>query len=199
MTTASQPTAVQADQNAVDSGAQALPAGSWAADPAHSTVSFRVRNMGIVTVTGHFADFEGTLVSDGTLAGTHAEGTVDVPSVSTRSAQRDQHLLADDFFAAEEHPQISFRSTAIEPDGEGFKVTGDLTIKGTTRSVELLAVPQAPEPIDDPWGGTRIGLEVTGEIDRRDYGLEWDVLTPAGVPLASYKVKLDLHLGLVKA
>jgi polyisoprenoid-binding protein YceI len=199
MTTTSQPTAVQADPTAVADGTQTIPAGTWAPDPTHSSVSFRVRNMGIVTVTGHFADFEGSLVSDGTLAGTHAEGTVDVASVSTRSAQRDQHLLADDFFAAEEHPQIRFRSTAIVPDGEGFKVTGDLTIKGTTRSVELVAVPQGPEPIDDPWGSTRIGLEVTGEIDRRDYGLEWDVLTPAGVPLASYKVKLDLHLGLVKA
>jgi polyisoprenoid-binding protein YceI len=177
----------------------ALPAGTWAPDPVHSSVSFRVRNMGIVTVTGHFADFEGRLVSDGTLAGTRAEGSAEVASLTTRSDKRDQHLLGDDFFAASEHPQIGFRSTAIAPDGDGFKVTGDLTIRGTTRSVELHAVPQAPEPIDDPWGGTRVGLEVTGEIDRRDYGLEWDVRTPAGVPLASHTVKLDLHLGLVKA
>jgi polyisoprenoid-binding protein YceI len=177
----------------------AVPAGTWALDPVHSAVTFRVRNMGIVTVTGHFAEFEGTLVSDGTLEGTRAEGTVEVPSVSTRSERRDQHLLADDFFAAEQHPQIRFASTAIEPDGDAFKVTGDLTIKGVTREVELHAEPQAPEPIDDPWGGTRIGLEVTGEIDRRDYGLNWDVVTPAGVPLASYIVKLQLELGLVKA
>jgi polyisoprenoid-binding protein YceI len=176
----------------------AVPAGTWAPDPLHSSVSFRVRNMGIVTVTGYFADFEGTLVSDGTLEGTRAEGTVEVPSVSTRSEKRDQHLLADDFFAAEQHPQIRFASTAIEPDGDGFKVVGDLTIKGITRAVELHAVPQAPEPIEDPWGGTRIGLEVTGEIDRRDYDLNWDVMTPAGVPLAAYKVKLDLLLGLAK-
>lgn len=174
-------------------------AGRWAADPAHSSVSFRVRNMGIVTVTGYFADFEGSLVSDGTLAGTHAEGTIHVPSVDTRSEKRDQHLLADDFFAAEQHPQIRFASTSIEPDGDGLKVVGDLTIKGITRSVELHAVPQAPEPIEDPWGGTRIGLEVTGEVDRRDFDLNWDVLTPAGVPLASYKVKLDLLLGFARS
>ena len=173
-------------------------AGRWAADSAYFSVGFRVRNMGIVTVTGYFADFEGSLVSDGTLAGTHAEGSIEVPSVSTRSEKRDQHLLADDFFAAEQHPQIRFASTKIEPDGDGFKVIGDLTIKGVTRPVELHAVPQAPEPIEDPWGGTRIGLEVTGEIDRRDYDLNWDVSTPAGVPLASYKVKLDLLLGFVK-
>jgi polyisoprenoid-binding protein YceI len=155
--------------------------------------------MGIVTVSGHFADFEGRLVSDGTLEGTYVEGSADVASLSTRSDKRDQHLLADDFFAASEYPQITFRSKAIRPEGDGFEVTGDLTIKGATRTVELHAVPQGPEPIDDPWGGTRTGLEVTGEIDRRDYGLEWDVRTPAGVPLASHKVKLDLHLGLVKA
>jgi polyisoprenoid-binding protein YceI len=175
-----------------------IPAGRWAADPVHSSVGFRVRNMGIVTVSGYFADFQGSLVSDGTLEGTRAEGTVEVPSVSTRSEKRDQHLLADDFFAAEQHPQIRFASTNIEPDGDGFKVTGDLTIKGITRPVELHAEPQAAEPIDDPWGGTRIGLEVTGEIDRRDYDLHWDVRTPAGVPLASHKVKLDLLLGLIK-
>jgi polyisoprenoid-binding protein YceI len=176
-----------------------IPAGRWAADPAHSSVSFRVRNMGIVTVTGYFSDFEGSLVSDGTIQGTRAEGTVEVPSVNTRSERRDQHLLAEDFFAAEQHPQIRFSSTEIEPDGDGFRVTGDLTIKGITHPLELHAVPQAPEPIDDPWGGTRIGLEVTGEIDRRDYDLNWDVRTPAGVPLASHKVKLDLLLGLVQA
>jgi len=174
-------------------------AGRWAADPAHSSVSFRVRNMGIVTVRGRFTDYEGTLVSDGTLEGTRAEGTVTVASIDTGTDKRDAHLLADDFFAAQDHQQIRFASTKVERDGDGFKVTGDLTIKGVTRPVELHAVPQAPAPIDDPWGGTRIGLEVTGELDRRDYGLEWDVRTPAGIPLASHTVRLELHLGLVKA
>jgi polyisoprenoid-binding protein YceI len=176
-----------------------LPAGAWSPDPLHSVVGFRVRNMGIVTVRGRFTHYEGTLVSDGTPNGTRAEGTVRVASIDTGSDKRDAHLLANDFFAAEDHPQIRFASTTVEPDGDGFRVTGDLTIKGVTRPVELHAVPQAPAPIDDPWGGTRIGLEVTGEIDRRDYGLEWDVRTPAGIPLASHTVSLELHLGLVKA
>jgi polyisoprenoid-binding protein YceI len=173
-------------------------AGTWSPDPVHSSVGFRVRNMGIVTVTGRFSDYEGTLVSDGTLEGTRAEGAVKVSSLDTHSDKRDQHLLSDDFFGAEQYPEIRFASTTIEPEGEGFKVTGSLTIKGVTRPVELHALPQAPQPIDDPWGGTRIGLEVTGEVDRRDYGLEWDVRTPAGIPLASHTVKLELHLGLVK-
>jgi polyisoprenoid-binding protein YceI len=176
-----------------------LPAGAWSPDPLHSIVGFRVRNMGIVTVRGRFGDYEGTLVSDGTAEGTRAEGTVRVTSIDTGSDKRDAHLLANDFFAAEDHPQIRFASTTVERDGDGFRVTGDLTIKGVTRPVELHAVPQAPAPIDDPWGGTRIGLEVTGEIDRRDYRLEWDVRTPAGIPLASHTVRLELHLGLVKS
>jgi polyisoprenoid-binding protein YceI len=183
----------------VTSDVATIPAGAWSPDPVHSIVGFRVRNMGIVTVRGHFSDYEGTLVSDGTLEGTRAEGAVRVASIDTGSDKRDAHLLSEDFFAAEDHQQIRFASTKIERDGDGFKVTGDLTIKGVTRPVELHAVPQAPEPIDDPWGGTRIGLEVTGEIDRRDYGVEWDVRTPAGIPLASHTVRLELHLGLVKA
>jgi polyisoprenoid-binding protein YceI len=176
---------------------QALPTGTWVTDPVHSSVEFRVRNMGIVTVSGHFADFEGSLVSDGTLAGTRAEGTVEVASLSTRSEKRDGHLHADDFFATEQHPQIRFASSRFEQDGDALKVVGDLTIKGTTKEVAF-DVASEGEPIEDPWGGTRIGLELSGEVDRRDYGLAWDVKTPGGIPLASYKVKLTLHLGLVK-
>jgi polyisoprenoid-binding protein YceI len=177
---------------------QAIPAGTWATDPVHSTVEFRVRNMGIVTVSGHFPEFEGSVVSDGTLEGTRAEGTAEVASLSTRSEKRDEHLRADDFFAADEHPQIRFASSRFVQDGDRLKVVGDLTIKGTTKEVEFDVAPES-DPIEDPWGSTRIGLELNGEVDRRDYGLNWDVATPAGVPLASYKVKLTLHLGLVKA
>jgi polyisoprenoid-binding protein YceI len=176
----------------------ALPTGTWAIDPAHSTAEFRVRNMGIVTVTGQFADFEGTIVSDGTLEGSRAEGTVEVASLSTRSEKRDGHLHTDDFFATEQHPQIHFVSTRFQSDGDAIKVVGDLTIKGITREVVFDVTPQVDAPIEDPWGGTRIGVEAKTEVDRRDYGLNWETNTPAGVPLASYKVKLALELGLVK-
>ena len=176
----------------------ALPAGTWAVDPVHSLAEFRVRNMGLVNVTGQFADFEGTVVSDGTPEGSRAEGTVEVASVSTRSEKRDQHLHADDFFATAQHPQIRFASKRFESGDDGINVVGDLTIKGNTHEVVFHVAPQVDAPIEDPWGGTRIGVEATTELDRRDYGLDWDVLTPAGIPLASYKVKLALNLGLVK-
>ena len=175
-----------------------LPAGTWTADPVHSTVEFRVRNMGLVNVTGQFADFEGTIVSDGTLEGSRAEGSAEVASLSTRSEKRDGHLHADDFFHTEQHPQIRFRSTRFQSDDDGIKVVGDLTIKDRTHEVVFDVTPQVDAPIEDPWGGTRIGVEATTEVDRRDFDLNWDVKTPAGIPLASYKVKLVLDLGLVK-
>jgi polyisoprenoid-binding protein YceI len=175
-----------------------LPVGTWAIDPVHSTAEFRVRNMGIVTVTGQFADFEGTIVSDGTLEGSRAEGTVEVASLSTRSEKRDQHLHTDDFFASEQHPQIHFVSKRFRSGDDGIKVVGDLTIKGTTREVVFDVAPQVDTPIEDPWGSTRVGIEARTEVDRRDYGLNWETNTPAGIPLASYRVKLALDLGLVK-
>jgi polyisoprenoid-binding protein YceI len=176
-----------------------LPAGTWATDPVHSNVEWRVRNMGLVTVTGRFSEFDGTIVSDGTLEGTRAEGTAEVASIDSRSDKRDAHLRAEDFFHAEQHPQIRFDSKRFELDGQDLKVVGDLTIKGITREVTLDVAPHVGEPVEDPWGGTRIGVEATTEIDRRDYDLNWDVATPAGIPLAGYKVKLALHLGLVRS
>ena len=156
-----------------------LPAGRWAPDPVHSSISFRVRNMGIVTVAGYFADFEGARQRR------HPRGR---PRRGHRRGPEHRHAVREARPAPARRrllrrraaPEIRFASTSIEPDGDGLKVVGDLTIKGVARSVELHAVPQAPEPIEDPWGGTRIGLEVTGEIDRRDYDLNWNIRTPPG-------------------
>jgi len=115
-----------------------LPVGTWQIDPVHSSLEFQVRNMGLVTVKGFFADFEGTLEVDEN-GRTQAEGTVEAASVHTRSEKRDEHLRAPDFFDVEKHPQITFRLTSVEPDGEDLKVHGELTIKGITRPVELRA------------------------------------------------------------
>jgi polyisoprenoid-binding protein YceI len=174
-----------------------IPTGSWNVDPVHSTVEFSVRNMGIVNVKGHFREFEGTLESNGDLGSVQARGSVRVASVDTRSEKRDEHLLADDFFDAENHSQMTFESTRIEPAGDRLRVIGNLTIRGTTREVELDAVVHGP--IEDPWGGERVGIEVTGAINRLDYGLRWDVKTPGGDRLASNEVKLELYVGAVKA
>ena len=175
--------------------ATALPVGTWQIDPAHSSLEFQVRNMGLVTVKGFFPDFEGSLEvgEDGAV---RAQGTVQVASVNTRSAKRDEHLRAADFFDVETHPEIAFRVTGVEPDGDGLKVHGELTIKGITRPVDLRAEVTGSGP--DPWGGERVGVAAHGEVDRRDFDLRWDVRTPADVPLVSHKVKLEAHIGAVK-
>jgi polyisoprenoid-binding protein YceI len=172
-----------------------LPAGTWQVDPVHSSVEFQVRNMGLVTVKGFFSDFDGTLTvgEDGQA---QAQGTVQVASVNSRSDKRDEHLRAPDFFDVESHPEITFRSTSIEPEGDEILVKGELTIKGITRPIELRAELTGSGP--DPWGGERVGLAAYGEVDRREFDLRWDVRTPTDVPLASHKVKLEAHIGAVK-
>jgi polyisoprenoid-binding protein YceI len=172
-----------------------LPLGTWQVDPVHSSVEFQVRNMGLVTVKGFFGDFDGTLTigEDGEA---QAQGTVQAASVHSRSEKRDEHLKAPDFFDVEQHPEIAFRSTSIESDGDDILVRGELTIKGITRPIELRAELTGSGP--DPWGGERVGLAAYGEVDRRDYDLKWDVRTPTDVPLASHKVKLEIHIGAVK-
>ena len=167
-----------------------VPAGTWSVDPVHSTVEFQARSMGIVWVRGLFADFQGTVESTGQPRDVRASGTVEVASLDTRSAQRDQHLRGPEFFDLENHPRITFESTRTEPQGDGLRVVGNLTIRGVTREVELDATVQGP--VGDPWGNERVGVEVAGTINRRDFGLNWDSRTPDGVPLAGDDVRLSL-------
>jgi polyisoprenoid-binding protein YceI len=175
-----------------------LPAGTWTVDPVHSCVEFQVRNMGIVTIKGFFSDFEGDIELGEGLQSSHATGRVRTASVHTRSEKRDGHLRSPDFFDVDAYPEISFESTRIEPTGQDeFRVVGDLTIKGVTREITLDA--RLEGATEDPWGGERVGVRATGELDRRDFGLEWDVRTPTDVPLASHKVRIELDLGAVRA
>jgi polyisoprenoid-binding protein YceI len=172
-----------------------IPAGTWNVDPVHSAAEFQVRNMGIVTVKGHFDDIEGTFEAGDQIK---VRGSAKTASIQTRSAKRDEHLRSPDFFDVERHPEITFESTRIEDAGEGrYRVTGDLAIKGVTREVVFDARLEGTTP--DPWGGERVGLSAATTIDRRDFDLVWDVRTPTDIPLVSHKVKIELHLGAVKA
>ena len=177
--------------------AGALTAGTWNVDPGHSSVEFHVKHMGLATVKGLFSDFEGSLTvgDDGEVS---AQGTVKTASVDTRNSQRDEHLRSADFFEADVHPEISFRSTAIEPvDDETYRITGDLTIRGVTNPVVLEAETTGTDV--DHWGNTRVGLEVTGQIERADWGLTWNQALESGGVLVAKKVKLQLELSAVKA
>jgi len=173
-----------------------IPAGTYNVDPAHSSVAFEVRHMGIATVRGAFRRFQGTL--DATADAPILSGTVDVASIDTGDEQRDAHLTAPDFFDAERYPEITFHSTATEATDDGrIRLAGEITIKGVTKPIELVGA--AAENGADPWGNERVGFEVEGVIDRRDYDLKWNQTLPNGNLLVSNEVKLLVSVSAVKA
>ena len=174
----------------------AVPTGTWTVDPAHSSVEFQVKHMGIATVRGNFGSFEGTL--DISEVGATARGTVEVGSIDTGEPQRDAHLRSPDFFDAENNPQLTFVSTAIEAlDDEEFRITGDLTMHGITNEITLHAEYQGTDI--DPWGNERVGLEVTGQLNRSDWDMKFNQMLGSGNVMVSDKVKLVLDVSAVKA
>jgi polyisoprenoid-binding protein YceI len=171
-----------------------VPTGTWTVDPAHSKVGFAVKHMGIATVRGVFRDFEGTLeVGDEV----KASGTVQAASVDTNEPGRDEHLRSADFFGADSNPRLTFTSTRIEPDGDdAFTVVGDLTMNGITREVRLDAEIAGVDT--DPWGNERVGLELTGQISRGDFGMTFNQALGSGNLLVADKVKLALDISAVR-
>ena len=169
--------------------------GTWSVDPAHSRVEFQVKHLGIVTVRGAFREFEGTLELGGEAP--QAYGTVNAASVDTNEPQRDGHLRSGDFFDVEHFPTITFASTAVTVLAEDrYRVTGDFTIKGVTRPVTLRGEIQGYE--QDPWGNERVGLEVTSELSRREWGMTFNQALGSGNVLVSDKVKLLLDISAIK-
>jgi polyisoprenoid-binding protein YceI len=173
-----------------------IPSGVYNVDPTHSNVGFEVRHMGIATVRGTFHSFQGQL--DATGDAPVLEGSVAVDSIDTNEENRDGHLKAPDFFDAAQYPEISFRSTGTEPSGQGqVRLGGEITIKGITKPIELVGT--VAEGGEDPWGNQRIGLELEGKIDRRDFDLKWNQTLPNGNLLVSNEVKLLISVSAVKA
>jgi polyisoprenoid-binding protein YceI len=173
-----------------------IPAGVYNVDPSHSNVGFEVRHMGIATVRGNFHTFEGTLDASGEAP--VLQGTVEVDSIDTNEENRDGHLKGPEFFDAAQHPQISFRSTGTDPQPEGrIRLEGEITVKGVTKPLELTGT--VTEGGEDPWGNQRVGLEVEGKIDRRDFDLKWNQTLPNGNLLLSNEVKLLVSVSAVKA
>jgi polyisoprenoid-binding protein YceI len=179
------------------STATIAPTGTWNVDASHSKVGFAVKHLGIATVRGEFTEFEGTFEIGEDLASSRASGKVKVTSVDTNEPARDEHLRTADFFNAETNPEITFESTAIEPlDDEELRVTGNLTINGVTREETFHAELQGTET--DPWGNDRIGLEVSGQISRGDYGMKFNQVLGSGNSLVGDKVKIAIDVSAVK-
>ncbi len=174
-----------------------VPTGTWTVDPAHSTVGFSVKHLGIATVRGKFEEFEGTLEVGKDLSEARAHGTVQASSINTNDSGRDEHLRSADFFGVEATPELRFQSTAIRPlDEDTFEVDGELSMNGVTKPVTLTAVVQGTET--DPWGNERVGLEVIGQLNRGDWNMTFNQALGSGNLLVGEKVKLELDISAIK-
>jgi polyisoprenoid-binding protein YceI len=173
-----------------------IPSAVYNVDPAHSSVGFEVKHMGIATVRGRFGAFEGTI--DATGGSPVLKGTVDVATIDTGDANRDAHLKGPEFFDADQQPKISFNSTATEVGDAGdITLEGEITIKGVSKPIELTG--EIAENGEDPWGNERIGLELSTTIDRREFDLKWNQTLPNGNLLLANDVKLLLGVSAVKS
>lgn len=171
---------------------------TWKLDPAHSSAEFKVKHMMISNVKGSFSGLAGTLTEhtvDSTLSS--VEASVPVATITTGDAQRDAHLKSADFFDAEKYPTLNFSSTKVVRKGDGYEVTGDLTIHGVTKPVTF-AVDGPSAPGKDPWGNTRIGLSATAKINRKDFGLAWNAALETGGFLVGDEITITLDVQFIK-
>jgi polyisoprenoid-binding protein YceI len=169
---------------------QALPTGTWAADPVHSTIGFAVDYIA-GTFQGSYSKFD-VQVSDGAL-----RGSAEVSSIEVKDPNLEAHLQGPDFFDADKHPQLTFESIDIVRSGDELTITGEVTMKGHTEPVEIKGV--VSEPMADPYGGERFGLKLQAKLDRTAFGISWNNPLPSGEPALSNEVTLTADLQLVRA
>jgi polyisoprenoid-binding protein YceI len=172
--------------------------GDYTLDLAHTRIGFSARHAMVTKVRGQFNEFTGSVFLDAeTPENSKVEITIKAASVDTRNADRDAHLRSNDFFAMEEYPEITFRSTRVEQASENeYYVTGDLTIRGTTKPVTVNF--QLNGSAIDPWGNFRVGFEGQTTINRKDWGVSFNAAMEAGGVLVSEKVNLEFEVEAVK-
>jgi len=172
---------------------------TWNIDPAHSAAEFKVRHMMISYVKGKFSGLSGVLKLDETdYAHSTVEVSIPAASVKTVDETLDAHLKNEDFFDVEKYPTLTFKSTNIRlAGGHDYAVTGDLTIRGVTKSV-ILTANDVSEPSKDPWGNVRIGLSGSTKINRKDFGLVWNAPLEFGGVLVGEEVTITLDVQFVK-
>ena len=172
---------------------------TYTIDPAHSVADFKVRHLMVSNVRGEFSGVTGTVQFDAeNPANSKVEATIPVGSIQTREPQRDTHLKSADFFDVENFPQIKFVSTKVaKEDDEEYTVTGDLTIHGVTKEVTLDVEGPAPEA-KDPWGNRKSGASAKTKINRKDFGLVWNMALETGGVLVGEDVQIHLDLELTR-
>jgi polyisoprenoid-binding protein YceI len=171
--------------------ATTVPTGTWAIDPVHTDVGFAVRYAGIGTFRGTFAEI------DASLAEGRLEGVARVASVRVDDESLAGHLQSPDFFDAERFPELRFASEAIERDGERVTVQGELTLRGVTRPVEITGT--VTGPLENAYGQQRLGLDLETTVDRRDFGIDWNMELPGGGQALADEVVVSANLALVQA
>jgi polyisoprenoid-binding protein YceI len=172
---------------------------AWVIDKVHSHVGFSVKHVMVSTVRGQFKNFDGTIALDAEdFARSKFSGTIDVASVDTGNADRDQHLRTNDFFDVPNHPQIKFQSTRIEPKSAGeFVVHGDLTIRGVTKPVALEV--EYSGTAKSPYGKTVAGFSASTSINRKDFGVSFNAVLETGGVAVSEKVKIEIEVEAMRS
>jgi polyisoprenoid-binding protein YceI len=170
----------------------------WAIDPTHSEIHFKVKHLVISNVTGSFDKFEGLVYSSNDdFSDLEAEFSADVDSVNTNMADRDAHLKSADFFDAANHPKLTFKSKSVKKTGDAeYVLKGDLTIRETSKEIELAV--EFGGVTKDPWGNTKAGFEISGKLNRKDFGLSWAAVTETGGLVVGDEVKLLINIELAK-
>ncbi|WP_134088224.1 YceI family protein [Olivibacter sp. XZL3] len=170
---------------------------TWVVDPVHSDVQFKIKHLVISTVTGSFNQFEGVATATEGFENVKANFKIDVKSIDTKNADRDNHLRTGDFFDADSYPEILFSSTSWKKVGDDeFELVGDLTLKGVTKPITLKAEFGGIEK--DAYGNTKAGFEITGKINRKDFGLTYNSLTETGGLALGEDIKLVSNIQLAK-
>jgi polyisoprenoid-binding protein YceI len=171
--------------------------GDYTIDPTHSRLGFSTRHAMVTTVRGHFSEFSGTAhVDTANPAASSVKLTIQTASIDTGVADRDGHLRSADFFDADNNKEITFSSTKVERDGEDWVITGDLSIKGETKSITITFEPTGSAR--DPFGNLRIGFEGGTSINRKDWGLTWNAALETGGVLVSEKIKLEFDISAIQ-
>ena len=169
----------------------------WTIDQAHSEIHFKVKHMMITTVTGSFGSFKGGAETDGDdFENANITFTAETGSINTNAPDRDAHLRSGDFFESEKYPQLSFTGTTKKQSDDEYELTGTLTIKDASKPVTLKA--EFGGVGKDPWGNTKAGFSISGKINRKEFGLNWNAALEAGGVLVSEDVKLLAEVQLLK-
>jgi polyisoprenoid-binding protein YceI len=193
--TSTQPAAPPAPETRVTATVPGYVAGSWTIDPVHSEVGFSVRHMMVSKVRGRFTNFSGRMVTGADPLDSSVTAEIDLASIDTGNAQRDAHIRSADFFEVETYPTMTYRSTGLRPDRDGYVVDGQLTLKGVTKDVPLRLELGGFGP--DAYGGTRAGFTATAEINRRDFGVNFNAALETGGAVVADRVTIQLEIEAV--